>query len=43
MAFFTKEIIKQYPYIPIEDEHRLNNFKIREHFYHEYLYYQILD
>ena len=31
-GFFTKEIIKQYPYIPIEDEHRLNNFKIREHF-----------
>ena len=31
-GFFAKEVIKKYPYLPLEDEGRLTNFKIREHF-----------
>lgn len=31
-GFFTEKVIEYFPYIPIEDEGRLTNFKIREHF-----------
>ena len=31
-GFFTEAVLKHFPYIPIEDDGRLTNFKIREHF-----------
>ncbi len=31
-GFFGKAVLDRFPYLPIEDEGRLNNVKIREHF-----------
>lgn len=31
-GFFGQAVIDRYPYLPIEDEGRLTNFRIREHF-----------
>lgn len=31
-GFFTEKVMEYFPYTPIEDEGRLTNFKIREHF-----------
>jgi uncharacterized protein YbgA (DUF1722 family)/uncharacterized protein YbbK (DUF523 family) len=31
-GFFAGEVVTRYPYLPIEDEGRLTNFRIREHF-----------
>ncbi|MGB9597718.1 MAG: YbgA family protein [Candidatus Poribacteria bacterium] len=31
-GFFGKVVLDKFPYLPIEDEGRLNNIKIREHF-----------
>ena len=31
-GFFAVEVLKRYPHLPIEDEGRLTNFRIREHF-----------
>ena len=31
-GFFSEKVIEHFPYLPLEDEGRLNNFKIREHF-----------
>lgn len=31
-GFFAESVLNHFPYLPIEDEGRLTNFKIREHF-----------
>lgn len=31
-GFFAESVLKHFPYLPIEDDGRLTNFKIREHF-----------
>lgn len=31
-GFFAEEVLRVFPYLPVEDEGRLTNFKIREHF-----------
>ena len=31
-GFFAREVIKRFPHLPIEDELRLNNARIRDHF-----------
>ncbi|MCX7919592.1 MAG: DUF523 and DUF1722 domain-containing protein [bacterium] len=32
IGYFGQAVITQFPYLPVEDEGRLTNFKIREHF-----------
>ncbi len=31
-GFFAREVLKRFSYLPVEDELRLNNARIREHF-----------